>query len=151
MPNLQADWNELIATMLNGKEQEGAEDYPLLSGAWFVETPTGRVNLRDLHLGTKVLDETNTWTKVLGIYEGTEHASSVEPFWFTDSIWWKEDTWKQEPVVSKLPYKKYGFHLITDSGTFKIYKPNAEFSVRDFTEVGSSRISETYEWMKRRL
>ncbi len=150
-PNLQGEWNRLIGEMLKGQAQETAEDYPLLSGAWFLQTPEGRVNLRDLHLGTKVLDENDTYTKVLGIYEGTEQASSVDSFWFTDSIWWKQDTWKQEPVVSKLPYKKYGFHLITDSGTFKIFKPGAEFIVRDFTEVGSSRISETYEWMKRRL
>ncbi len=150
-PDLQCDWNRLVANMLQGQAQETAEDYPLLSGAWFVQTPEGRVNLRDVHLGTKILDETNTYTKVLGIYEGLEQASSVDTFWSTDSIWWKQGTWKQEPVVSKLPYKKYGFHLITDSGTFKIFKPGKETCVRDFTEVGCSRISETYEWMKRRL
>ncbi len=150
-PNLQSEWNRLVGDMLKGQAQENAEDYPLFSGAWFVQTPEGRVNLRDVHLGTKILDETNTYTKVLGIYEGIEQASSVDTFWYTDSIWWKEGTWKQQAVKSKLPYKKYGFHLITDSGTFKIYKPSAEYCVRDFTEVGCSHISETYEWMKRRL
>ena len=151
-PDLQVSWNHLIAEMLNGTTSGDAEDYPLFSGAWFVETPEGKVNIRDLHLGTKIRDANNSFTKVLGIYEGTEQASSADPFWYTDSIWWKkENKWQQVPVETKLPYKKYGFHLITDSGTFKIFKPSAEFCVRDFTEVGCSRISETYEWMKRRL
>jgi hypothetical protein len=151
-PNLQAEWNQLIASMLKGQTTGEAEDYPLLSGAWFVETPDGRVNLRDVTMGMKVLDESGNFTRVLGIYEGTEQASSVDSFWFTDSIWWKQHgTWTQNSVASKLSYKKYGFHLITDSGTLKIFKPGHEFSVRDFTEVGSSRISETYEWMKSRL
>jgi hypothetical protein len=151
-PNLQKDWNLLIGEMLKGQTTGEAEDYPLLSGAWFVETPDGHVNLRDVHLGMKVLDETNHYTRVLGIYEGTEQAPSGDTFWFTDSLWWKkEGIWQQLPVTSKLAYKKYGFHLITDSGTFRIFKPSGEFCVRDFTEVGSSRIAETYEWMKRRL
>ena len=151
-PNLQRDWNLLIATLLDGETSGDAEDYPLLSGAWFVETPDGRINLRDLHLGTKILDKDTTYTKVLGIYEGTEQASSTDTFWSTDSIWWKTNgIWTQNPVTMKLPYKKYGFHLITDSGTFTIFNTKSEFHVRDFTEVGASRISETYEWMKRRL
>jgi hypothetical protein len=151
-PDLQKDWNELVAHMLNGKAQQNAEDYPLLSGAWFVETPDGRINIRDVHLGTKILDETHSYTKILGIYEGIEQVASTDPFWATDSLWWKEENeWRQKPVCSKFPYKKYGFHLITDSGTFKIFNPSGEFCVRDFTEVGNQQIAETYEWMKRRL
>jgi hypothetical protein len=151
-PNLQKDWNLLVCDMLKGRTSGDAEDYPLLSGAWFVQTPDGRMNLRDIHLGAKVLDDTGAFTKVLGIYEGTEHADSVDTFWSTDSIWWKQKgIWTQNSATAKLPYKKYGFHLITDSGTFTIFKPGTECAVRDFTEVGCSKISETYEWMKRRL
>jgi hypothetical protein len=40
--------------------------------------------------------------------------------------------------------KVCGYHLITDSGTFNIAFVGGEALMRDFTEVGSDRIDETY-------
>jgi hypothetical protein len=153
---IQKAWNELIATMLGSEDKSTAHQYPLLSGAWFVQTPEGKVALRDISMGTKILDIDNSWTKVLGIYNGVEEVvGGPETFWFTDSIWWrKESTWGQISSSnngSEIKYKRKGFHLVTDSGTFKIFSLTDEKSVRDFTEVGQARIAETYEWMKARL
>jgi hypothetical protein len=153
-PDIQKGWNELVANLLGSQSVTEAEDYPLFSGAWFVQTPDGKVALRDVQIGEKIQDIDNKWTKVLGIYQGLETASeSQTAFWTTDSIWWKTDSsWAQKNVsATKKPYKQKGYHLVTGSGSFTIFSDTAEEGVRDFTEVGQARIAETYEWMKQRL
>jgi hypothetical protein len=153
---IQQAWNELVGTMLGASEKSSAEDYPLFSGAWLVQTPEGKVALRDITLGAKILDIDESWTRVIGIYNGTEEIPiGPESFWFTDSIWWKkENRWAQIQKSNHdkdIKYGKKGFHLVTGSGTFKVFTLTEEKSVRDFTEVGQARIAETYEWMKARL
>jgi hypothetical protein len=154
-PEIQTDWNKLVGSVLGSTLYTETEDYPVLSGAWNVKTPDGLVAIRDILLGMKVLDEKNKFTKVLGLYQGRETPNGTAPFWSTDAIWWKQqNTWVQKPIdttVTKPPYKKHGFHLITDSGTFIIFDATSSYPVRDFTEVGHMRIAETYEWMKARL
>lgn len=151
-PDLQEEWNALIASMLGSLSVTKADEYPLLSGAWFVETPEGRVNLRDTYIGMKIKDSSSTYTKILGIYEGEGVPLTVERFWHTDSIWWNDATsWMQKAETPSTTFKRKGFHLVTDSGTFMIFDETQGYGVRDFTEVGSDRIAETYEWMKRRL
>ncbi len=150
---LQNEWNALVAEMIGSTSHTSANQYPLLSGAWFVQTPGGKVALRDIQLGMKVLDFDGSWTKVIGIYTGLEELSAgAESFWYTDSIWWREkNSWVQRPSSSPAQYKQKGFHLVTGSGTFRIVSLTEERGVRDFTEVGQARIAETYEWMKQRL
>lgn len=41
-----------------------------------------------------------------------------------------------------------GVNLITDSGTFRLFNKTGSWLVRDFTEVGHSNLSLTYDWMK---
>lgn len=153
--DMQKAWNELIANMLGSNTTTEADQYPVLSGAWFVQTPEGKVALRDIQMGTKVLDIDGSFTKVLGIYEGLETtAENSDSFWYTDSIWWKSEgtSWAQKTETKpQKPYRQRGFHLVTGSGTFKIFSYEGEHGVRDFTEVGQARIAETYEWMKGRL
>lgn len=149
----QVAWNTLISEMLGSTSKTEADEYPLLSGAWFVQTPEGKVALRDIQMGTKILDQNNTWTKVLGIYEGKETIQSgSNTFWHTDSIWWDSSgMWTQKPNCGEKLHAQTGFHLVTGSGTFKLFTLTDEHLVRDFTEVGQMRIAETYEWMKQRL
>jgi hypothetical protein len=154
-PEIQNAWNELIASMLGSEKATQAEEYPLFNGAWFVQTPEGKVALRDVQLGMKVLDHDGSFTRVIGIYEGLEGvALGAGTFWHTDSIWWKQgnDSWSQKEVGPKgKQIQQRGFHLVTGSGTFRIYDQTAEYGVRDFTEVGQARLAETYDWMKARL
>jgi hypothetical protein len=151
--HLQNEWNALVAEMIGSSSYKPANQYPLLSGAWFVQTPEGKVALRDVQLGMKVLDFDGSWTKVIGIYTGMEELpAGADSFWYTDSIWWREkDSWVQRPSSSPAQYKQKGFHLVTGSGTFRIVSLTEEKGIRDFTEVGQARIAETYEWMKQRL
>ena len=159
-PDLQSEWNQLVAKLLESSESTEAGEYPLFNGAWFVQSQTGKVALRDVDIGLKILDHDGSWTKVMGIYEGTEACNEGQgPFWHTDSIWWKtvtktRESWAQKstPVgTKKTPFQQRGFHLVTGSGTFRILNDNSVYSVRDFTEVGQAKIAETYEWMKARL
>lgn len=154
--DIQKAWNELIAEMLGSDSANTSDDYAMLSGAWKVETPAELIALRDVQIGMKVKDIDGNWTKVLGIYTGEEEIVSDQgPFWSSKTIWWrKSNSWMQSPdesQVEMLAHKRKGFHLITDSGSFCIWSEECKFGVRDFTEVGQSRIAETYEWMKKRL
>jgi hypothetical protein len=151
--DLQREWNALVAEMIGSTCNTSTDQYPLFSGAWFVQTPEGKVALRDVQLGMKILDFDGSWTKVLGIYTGMEELpQGAESFWYTDSIWWRENhSWVQRPSTVPAQHKQKGFHLVTGSGTFRIVSLTEEKGVRDFTEVGQLRIAETYEWMKQRL
>lgn len=151
--DLQRQWNALVAEMIGSVCNTSADKYPLLSGAWFVETPEGKVAVRDVQIGMKILDFDGSWTKVHGIYTGMEELpAGANTFWYTDSIWWRENnTWIQRPSSLPTHHKQKGFHLVTGSGTFKISSLTEEKGIRDFTEVGQMRIAETYEWMKQRL
>jgi hypothetical protein len=146
-------WNQLVAKMLHGLPATKTENYPLLSGAWDLMTPTGKVRLRDVKMGDKIVDENGSLTKVLGIYYGWDKvANTNNRFWMSDSIWIHSETqWKQVGIRKSEVHRVNGFHLITDSGTFMIYDDSTSFSVRDFTEVGIHRISETYEWTKKTI
>jgi hypothetical protein len=101
-------------------------------------------------LGDEIIDVDGNYTKVLGIFHSEEEVAS-EKFWTSDSIWWKIDGhWQQKPASTKRVSKK-GIHLITESGTFAIFNENSMFEIRDFTEIGYKRISETYHWMKKNI
>jgi hypothetical protein len=146
-------WNKLVGKILGGLAATKTENYPLLSGAWILMTPTGKVNLRDIHMGDTIMDENGALTKVLGIYYGWDTiASTNSRYWMSDSVWIRSGIdWKQKGIFNSESHRMNGFHLITDSGTFMIYDDSASFCVRDFTEVGIHRISETYEWTKKTI
>ena len=92
----------------------------------------------------------DSYTRVLGVYHGEEDVST-EKFWTSGSIWWRvADWWEQKPPSTKKVSKK-GIHLITESGTFVVFSGNSMFEIRDFTEIGYKRISETYDWMKKNI
>lgn len=147
------DWNTLVAKILHGHPATKTENYPLLSGAWSVKTPAGNVRLRDIELGDTIMDENGSLTTVLGIYYGLDAITSTNKrYWMSDCIWIRADgDWEQVGIRDSDVQRMNGFHLITDSGTFMIYDELTSFCVRDFTEVGIHRISETYEWTKKTI
>lgn len=147
------DWNRLVASMLDGVAATTTKNYPLLSGAWFAKTPTGTVQLRDLRLGDTLIDETGSFTSIVGIYYGLDDITGISTrYWMSDSIWVRDEHhWTQVAPSSSEGKRMNGFHLITQSGTFMIFNEETSFCVRDFTEVGIHRISETYEWTKKTI
>ena len=150
-PDLDTQWNRMIAAKLGTTNLHDAQEYPILAPYWSVKVKdTGLIFLSDVRLGDEILDSTGTYTCVLGIFYGEEDVAP-ERFWYSNSIWWNEaGHWQQKPREKKHVSRK-GIHLITESGTFAIFNNDSMFEIRDFTEIGYKRIDETYEWMKKNL
>ena len=91
------------------------------------------------------------WTRVIGIcnrrVKGYLYSFSDK---ITDGVWIKvANSTKWEHISSGNILSKReswnGYNLITESGTFKITMTNeAEYIVRDFTEVGFRNLTATY-------
>ena len=150
-PDLDTQWNRMIAAKLNTNNLYDAHEYPILAPYWSVKhKENGLIFLSDVRLGDEIMDSNNTYTRVLGVYHGEEDVSS-EKFWTSNSIWWQvAGHWQQKPPSIKKVTKK-GIHLITESGTFAVFTGDSMFEIRDFTEIGYKRISETYDWMKKNI
>ena len=101
--------------------------------------------LEDIKIGSWIYGRKG-WTRVLGIAKrqvGGGHGS--EGTRITDGVWLlqKNDTW-DHPDITCDTESWWGIHLITDSGVFRIrFVTGEERIVRDFTEVGENKISES--------
>lgn len=153
-PETQAAWGRLIAEMLKTPHSTYADAYCILDPIWKVyKEDTGFIPLSSVEIGHKIRDMDGTFTTVLGIYRGQEDVvfEKSGQYWYSDSVWWNTSTgWSQKPLKG---YKitSYGYQLITESGRFQISDGVKIYGVRDFTEVGWNRLSETYEWMKKTI
>ena len=149
-PDLDTQWNRMIAAKLGTTNQYDAHEYPILAPYWSVKhKENGLIFLSHVRLGDEIMAG-DTYTRVRGVFHG-EEDTSAETFWTSDSIWWRvANRWQQKPPSIK-KVSRTGIHLITESGTFSIFNNNAMFEVRDFTEIGHKRISETYDWMKKNI
>jgi hypothetical protein len=99
------------------------------------------IRLYDVRIGEYIQDK-NGFTKVIGIYSDTsEKVPNSGP---NESMWYYSTSRKRwiHPHVDSVK-DSIGHQLITQSGTFLIGKESPVL-VRDFTEVGSDRIHETY-------
>lgn len=148
-------WNTLVAKFLgDGIPSKKTNNYPLLSGDWKVNTSSGKKDIRDIQANDILLDKDGKEITVIGVYYGWDNINDKEDtFWKSDSIWtFKNEKWtqNQESKETKASKRK-GFQLVTDSGSFMIYSKNEEVLVRDFTEVGIDKISETYNWTKKTI
>lgn len=150
-PDLDTQWNRMIAAKLGTTNLYDAHEYPILAPYWSVKhKENGLIFLSDVRLGDEIMDSNNTYTPVRGIFHGEDDVSS-EKFWTSDSIWWRvANRWQQMPP-STMKVSKKGIHLITESGTFAVFSGDSMFEIRDFTEIGYKRISETYDWMKKNI
>ena len=149
-PDLDTQWNRMVATKLGTTNLYDAHEYPILAPYWSVKhKENGLIFLSDVRLGDEILSD-GSYTRVLGIYHGEEEVST-ETFWMSDSIWWKTASRWEQKSSSKKKLSKKGIHLITESGTFTIFNADSGSEIRDFTEIGHKRLSETYDWMKKNI
>jgi len=150
-PDLQAEWGQLIADILDTPHTSYADAYCILSSSWIVyEKGRGEIRLDQVRIGDELRDDGN-YTKVIGIYSGRESVVTATPYWFSESVWWlREGEWTQRHSTIGKEVQE-GLQLITDSGTFLISNGKKIDQVRDFTEVGWKRISQTYQWMQESL
>lgn len=158
---LDFSWETLVDTLLNGKEsvkplrsQPGRGLFGDGTVVWGKNNLP--INICDVAIGT-IIKDNKGFTRVIGVYSDT---SEIVPRYGPNPYIWNYSTNKKRwihPHIEECCLKsKYGFHLITESGTFLVGYLHSGVSetrlfVRDFTEVGASRIHETYPFTKEAL
>lgn len=146
-------WDSLVSAMLNESKPLPLRSAPgrgLLGPDTFLWTCLLGTNtpITQIKIGDYVRDGTG-FTKVLGIYRDAEVVPKSGP---NSSIWYYmpiKRIWTHVGGKIKCgPCHRGGYHLVTESGSFKIGFGKEKMLVRDFTEVGANRIHETYPFVK---
>ena len=103
-------------------------------------TPIGLIQVGDW------VHDSNTWVRVIGrcerqveTYIGTLGNRITDGIWVLDNNKWKHPT----GIVKNGSWK--GVQLITTSGAFTIHINGTHYRIRDFTEVGTVRLVESFE------
>jgi len=149
-------WEKHIFSMLNEKNSENLFPFfsspgrGLLSSHTHVwEKSRGCIPICDIQIGDFVKDSYNSYTQVLGVYadvaESLPYSGPNSAAWVWDSdldLWIhteQSNTYTDTNDLSRMR------QIITESGIFMI---DNEVFVRDFTEIGANKISETYNFIE---
>ena len=160
-------WIDIVHLQLNGRNSFASvypNHIPLASPTILVQTPNGSVPIQSLQIGDIVLDAKNNPTAVKGIYEGMieESNQTSDPEWLSDGIWsYQSNRWWVNGIAygvdvssESTPHTIPGRFLVTESETFQVIRRGKIVRVRDFTEVGASKIEQTYSmlsyWMNKK-
>jgi len=151
LPNTDAaatSWDTIVQEILNKevKNTRVPTSAPCIDKSILVYkhqaglTPIGLVQVGDW------VHDTNTWVRVIGkckrqvdTYIGTLGTRITDGTWVLDNNKWKHPT-----GISKNGSWK-GIQLITTSGAFTIDINGKPVCIRDFTEVGTKRLVESFE------
>jgi hypothetical protein len=156
LPHIDFAWETLIDTLLNGdsKPLRVQPGRGLFGKDTIVWTKAATVDICDVVVGDYIKDKTG-FTKVIGVYTDSQLGPLSGP---NSSVWYWSPIKKRwiHPRIEDCVPKGHGFHLITESGTFFIGfhgsgMRESKMLVRDFTEVGATRINETYSFTKEAL
>ena len=154
-------WEALIYELLNRQAivSTGAWAAPgrgLFGGDTLVHCcGRGHIPIREVQVGDWITDHNHssdtdiTFTQVIGVYRDTSELVPMNGP--NASVWcWLEgkSVWRHPMGALGNTSVKEGYQLVTDSGTFKTVDG---LWVRDFTEVGHTRIHETYAHTAERL
>lgn len=160
-------WIDLVNMSLNGGTTMVTRyptTPPLVSPNVKVTHKTkGIVPISKITCGDEILTAEGKFTRVRGIYTGiikTEHIK--DPEWISDGVWSliTDKVWSTMTGVSadgsnlemnseeEEPMYPRGCFLVTDAETFVIHLKGKNRLVRDFTEVGASKIDQTYEFLE---
>jgi hypothetical protein len=149
-PHIDFAWETLIDTLLNGdsKPLRVQPGRGLFGEDTVVWNKIKAIDICDVVVGDYIKDKTG-FTKVIGVYNDSELVPRSGP---NRSVWYWSPIKKRwiHPHIEECVPRGYGFHLITESGTFLVgftrpgVREQSKMLVRDFTEVGATRIHETY-------
>jgi hypothetical protein len=141
------EWDSIVQLILNKRIQEGPipKSAPCLDKAILVyKYQAGFTPLYSIKVGDWILDSYK-WTKVLGICK-RRVQTSIGPYGYriTDGVWIEDVKWAH-PSGQINEGAWDGYQLITSSGTFTMYNNQKKYLVRDFTEVGTERLAESFK------
>ena len=142
----QAGWDWLVAGILHLQETKSAGTFSLMSPDQQVFRNKELVRIDQVCIGDFIASEQGV-TRVLGIVKGHIEGASTG-LWTASCIKKEGDRWIRCSTVKEGMDRLEGYHLITESGVFQVYKGGL---FRDFTEVGPNRIHETYPYVASRL
>jgi hypothetical protein len=158
----QQKWIDMVNMSLNNnnsKVYKYPTAVPLVGGQTRVMTPAGPVPIESLHIHEQVLDAFGKPTKVLGIYTGQIQVEEMpkNPEWVSDGVWrLLEGFWwgvgygvEAAPKYAEDTTPLTGYFLVTEAETFQlsIGQHSIAVGVRDFTEVGASKLEQSYEML----
>jgi hypothetical protein len=153
-------WNKQVFALLNPNQiYMEPSSHCLKSEAGFtgqthVMTQLGPAEIRGIVPGCKITDADGKQTTVRGIVRlaSEEVINAVklsETSYMSSGNWTKvADTWlQQHTLCASKPADEEWYQLFTESGTFMVIEGGQFIEVRDFTDVGSSDIHKTYDWV----
>lgn len=152
----QHEWIEYVNRVLNpeGTEiQRMPTAVPLVSPTVTVlKKDVGPVPIASIQIGDRIRSDT-TYTKVVATYKGQIECEEepLDPEWSSDGVWAYLGS-KVWATGSGVGFKRGGkqmdgVFLITEAETFTLQRQGKQLLVRDFTELGASRMEEAYEWL----
>jgi hypothetical protein len=152
--SIDAEWEGLVHYLLNDPSPRIWFPRMVVPGRGLLGAETlvkeksrGSIRISEVKVGDQILDVDQSWTRVLAVYEDAQMVSRSGA---SPACWiWDHATqlWIHPPHRES-GQESTGYHLITKSGTFII---NSTVWVRDFTEVGLSRIGATYSFVLSQL
>ena len=107
--------------------------------------------IRSIRPGDRVCDATGHPTRVRGtVSMSTSEVEATVDGKYSAGVWIHRDGVWSQPMhaVGNTPSNQVWHSLVTDSGTFIV---DSVGSVRDFTDVGSEHIHQTYDWVLGKL
>lgn len=114
----------------------------------------GPVPISTIQIGDRILSNHQVATTVKAVYKGHIHVTETpeRPEWVSDGVWkwvsnkfWTCGNGIQSDACGE--HRLEGWFLVTEDETFLVELAGKQVLVRDFTEVGASRIHETYEML----
>jgi hypothetical protein len=118
------------------------------------DTYIGTTRIQDIRPGDRVPDTNGTYTVVTGTVQIHEsEVRTAHPIgngaYISSAMWSlnEQGLWEQAKGNLSAPRLKKWYSLFTKSGTYQIHTDKGTRCVRDFTDVGSDRISDTYDWV----
>ena len=108
---------------------------------------SGLTKMNKVRMGDWIKDLGGAWTQVIGICtRRVNRTLGKRGSRLTDGVWLRDvrGVWNH-PTGNSTNDPWTGYQLITTSGSFAIFIDNDEHIIRDFTEVGLSRLEESYE------
>jgi hypothetical protein len=161
-------WNYNVLSKLNetssathwGDSVHHGKYYPACCPLTKVITKYGSMQICEISIGDKILDQNGNETEVLGIIQTiTESPILQNDYWYSSMIE-KHDInkltkiWSRQKDYKEHTQKTIGYNLITNEGTFMIvdrHIPTLKHIFRDFTEIGHMHIEDTNICVENRL
>jgi len=150
-------WHKEVFEILNPDTpyvpptESALDSEAVLSPRSIIATPLGPSEIRGIRPGTFVIDEEGRQTRVTGVVciAGSEISHAVQlsnTTYVAAGAWLKADKeWKQPSDTVEHTEDKW-YSLFTESGSFLIFDGMLP-AMRDFTDVGVTKIHTTYDWV----